>query len=302
MFSGYLQAAVYTGLNGVMGKKGWQWLFIMDGVISLPICLLGFFLIPDLPENTRAFYLSAEDRLLAVKRMNDIGRAPRRKLGWSIIKRVFMRWHVYALAILYIIAINAGSSSSINAFALWLKSQGYSIPQINVIPTGSSLVQLISTITLAILSDFLRSRALAMSIATSFGFLAYLLLAIWHIPTSLKFFAFFLKAASIGYSPLSMSWANEICSADAEERALVLGMMNASGYAVNTWLPFLTYPAVDAPRFKRGFTFSTVAYGMQFLITGLVAGLWRREKRMKEREGEGGSVVEGGLVVAIVDA
>jgi MFS transporter, ACS family, pantothenate transporter len=32
MFSGYLQAAAYTGLNGVHGKAGWQWLFIIDGL------------------------------------------------------------------------------------------------------------------------------------------------------------------------------------------------------------------------------------------------------------------------------
>jgi hypothetical protein len=38
MFSGYLQAAVYQGLNGTMEKAGWQWLFVMDGVISIPIC------------------------------------------------------------------------------------------------------------------------------------------------------------------------------------------------------------------------------------------------------------------------
>jgi ACS family pantothenate transporter-like MFS transporter len=31
MFSSYLQAAAYTGLNGVHGKAGWQWLFIIDG-------------------------------------------------------------------------------------------------------------------------------------------------------------------------------------------------------------------------------------------------------------------------------
>lgn len=74
--AGYLQAAVYKGLNGTLGKEGWQWLFIMDGVISLPICLLGFFLIPDLPENSRAFYLTEDDRDLAKKRMEEVGRAP----------------------------------------------------------------------------------------------------------------------------------------------------------------------------------------------------------------------------------
>jgi ACS family pantothenate transporter-like MFS transporter len=30
MFSGYLQAAVYKGLNGVHGFAGWQWLFVSN--------------------------------------------------------------------------------------------------------------------------------------------------------------------------------------------------------------------------------------------------------------------------------
>ncbi len=81
-----------------------------------------------------------------------------------------------------------------------------------------------------------------------------------------------------------MSWANEICSSDAEERAIVLGVMNASGYAFNTWLPFLTYPATEAPRFKRGFIYSTLAFVAQFGITWTVAALWRREKGRKKRE------------------
>jgi ACS family pantothenate transporter-like MFS transporter len=130
MFSGYLQAAVYTGLNGTLGKAGWQWLFIMDGVISLPICLAGFILIPDLPENTRAFYLSEDDAKLARKRMDNVGRAPRRTLGWSILRRVFTRWHVYGLTMLYIIFINTGPSSSINTLSLWLKANNWPITQI----------------------------------------------------------------------------------------------------------------------------------------------------------------------------
>jgi len=35
-------------------------LFIVDGVISLPIAIAGFFVLPDVPEITRAWYLSEE--------------------------------------------------------------------------------------------------------------------------------------------------------------------------------------------------------------------------------------------------
>jgi MFS family permease len=110
MFSGYLQAGVYKGMNGLHGLPGWKWLFIMDGIISLVVAIAGLWLIPDLPENSRAFYLSKDQIALAVKRMDDVGRAPRSKLGWSAFKRIFGRWHVYFLTVLYIIFINAVSA------------------------------------------------------------------------------------------------------------------------------------------------------------------------------------------------
>lgn len=37
MFSGYLQAGLYSGLNGKYGLSAWQWLFIFDGVIGIPV-------------------------------------------------------------------------------------------------------------------------------------------------------------------------------------------------------------------------------------------------------------------------
>lgn len=57
MISGYLMAAVYH-LGGRGGLAGWQWLFIIDGVISLPIALAGFFVLPDVPEICRVPYLT----------------------------------------------------------------------------------------------------------------------------------------------------------------------------------------------------------------------------------------------------
>lgn len=70
----------------------------------------------------------------------------------------------------------------------------------------------------------------------AFGLLSSILIATWNIPAGALWFAYFINRVAVPYGPLSMSWANEICGGDAEERALVLGIMNACGYAFNAWL------------------------------------------------------------------
>ncbi|KZF19279.1 major facilitator superfamily transporter [Xylona heveae TC161] len=305
MFSGYLQAAVYKGLNHVGGLAGWKWLFIMDGVISAPIAIAGFFLLPDTPDNTRVFYLTEKDRTLARDRMAAIGRAPRTRLGLSAFKRVFGRWHLYLFTLLYIIFINASPSSSVNPFSLWMKSEHFSVYKINTVPTAQSAIQLVTTIVLAILSDLFRKRAPFMAVSTFFGFLSSILLAVWAIPVGLKWFAFLILRGAVPYGPLSMAWVNEICGGDAEERAIVLGIMNAAGYAFNTFVPLLTYPQSHAPRFKRGFIYSTVAYGFaQPAITLAIAIMYhwwdipRKEKAKKKEDEEGGVIPNNGATAS----
>ena len=82
-------------------------------------------------------------------------------------------------------------------------------------------------------------------------------------------------------NPVLTVTSSEICSADAEERSIVLGIMNAFGYAVNAWLPYLVFPAVDAPRFHKGFIFSSVMFVAQAGITWAVWYMQKRDGRKK---------------------
>lgn len=137
-------------------------------------------------------------------------------------------------------------------------------------------------------SDRIRHRAGIMSISTLLGLFAAACLAVWRIPLGLKWVAMLLlQRASVPYGPLSMSWANEICGADAEERAVVIGVMNSMGYAFNAWVPLLTYPQVDAPTFRKGFVFTSCAFVAQFAITGTVAWFYQRDLERARRSGEG---------------
>ncbi|OOQ90646.1 pantothenate transporter [Penicillium brasilianum] len=277
MFSGYLQIAVYKNLNGILGKKGWQWLFIMDGVISLPIALAGFWLYPDFPHNTKAFYLKAKDREMARSRMERIGRAPVKKVGWDIFRRVFLRWHVYPLALLYIVYSNNGSSNSVNPLTLWLKAEGWSVSSLNLLPSGQAGVQLVASLILAFLSDFWRNRPLFLIIASFFGIFSSICIAIWHIPSGLRWFSLFLNRAAVPFGPLLLTWTNELCGSDAEERAIVIGIMNALGYAFNAWLPLLTYPQTDSPRFQKGWIWSSVAFALQIFGAW---GIWALQRSL----------------------
>lgn len=93
-----------------------------------------------------------------------------------------------------------------NPFSLWLKAEGYGVSLINIIPTATYAVQFVCTIVLAVLSDYWRNRPAAMSISTAGGLFAALVLAIWSIPSGLKWTAFMLSKFYVPYGPMAMSW------------------------------------------------------------------------------------------------
>lgn len=135
MFSGYLMAAVIN-LDGTDGYHGWQWLFIINTVISLPIALLGFIFFPDVPEICRAFYLSKEEIELGKKRMELEGRAQREPYTKAKFKKIFSSWHIYLLTLLYVLFNNGNGYGSQPVFADWLKLKGYSTVHVNTYPVS----------------------------------------------------------------------------------------------------------------------------------------------------------------------
>ncbi|KAF5978779.1 pantothenate transporter liz1 [Fusarium bulbicola] len=58
--SGFLQAAVHRTLDGSLGLPGWRWLCIICNCMSLPVALSVWWFLPDLPHNTKAWYITEE--------------------------------------------------------------------------------------------------------------------------------------------------------------------------------------------------------------------------------------------------
>ncbi|KAK4569375.1 hypothetical protein LTR86_003138 [Recurvomyces mirabilis] len=290
MYSGYLMAVVYH-LGGHGGLRGWQWLFIVDGVISLPIAISGYFLLPDFPENTRAFYFTAEERALGRKRMELEGRKPRAPYTSAKVKRIFSSWHIYLMALMYItFNNNAGSIPTFGESLLdtlrgqYLKASKepkYAIWQINVYPTATYGVQVITTLAYAWTSDsvFRQQRWPAIIIGGIVNIICTVSLAVWDIPVGWKWACFIMMGAGFGLSGMIMAWAHEVCTKDNEERALVIATMNEMAYVVQAWLPLIVWQQVDAPRYHKGYITVTCLSLVMILTALLVRQLHNRERK-----------------------
>jgi ACS family pantothenate transporter-like MFS transporter len=286
MFSGYLQAAAYKNLNGSLGRAGWQWLFIICGVISLPVGVLGYFFNPDFPETTRAFYFKQVEVEFAKQRLINEGYKALGASSWDRGKlfRIMSQWQFWVLPLGYFF-IQSSFPSQQPTFALWLKSEGYPIYDINVLPTGQSGIGVFVQIVAGMLSDspLLRGRRWQAILVMQGGtFFSAIILAIWNVPRKLKFAAFYLSYCSAGVPGIWYAWYPDLIPHDHEMRGFLIATSNMFSYINQIWYSDAVWRTIEAPRFKPGWI-AAATFGVAIMGTALLTR-WFEVRDVRKRE------------------
>lgn len=82
-FGGMMGGAIAQNMQNTAGLRGWQWLFIIEGLMAVVIGLSGYLLLPSYPHNTS--WLSQEERELAVARQAAQGKSIKPKpYSWKM--------------------------------------------------------------------------------------------------------------------------------------------------------------------------------------------------------------------------
>jgi ACS family pantothenate transporter-like MFS transporter len=159
MIGGFIQTGIHSSMDGLSGLSGWRWLFIIDGIITIPVAIYGFFLFPDTPRTTKAPYLTADEKALAISRVpENIERTP---ISLGFLKHCFSTWFWYFFVVLWMIAGETESFSSNALLSLYMKAhptKKYTVSQLNNYPTGVPAVGIVSTLFWATLTDFWGGR------------------------------------------------------------------------------------------------------------------------------------------------
>ncbi|KAI0742020.1 MFS general substrate transporter [Daedaleopsis nitida] len=280
-FSGLLAAAIIK-MNGVGGRAGYEWLFILEGLFTIVFGLVSYFLLPNTPVTVPA--LTDSEKRLVTKALRDDGiiLANEKDEHYTAAEllRTFMAPHVILMAI-------AGffSGASLSGLSTFLPSivvgLGYSGSRAQLMTVPPFAVSAVLSILTSIFSDYYGKRGLTIIFFAGLSAIGF---GIFYesFASNIRYGALFLLVPGtfcVG-APLGTWMANN--SAPLMRRATSIALLTTMtnlGSVLASWLFGFISPA---PRY----TSATVTLLVFQVATALLAGVnvtWlTRENKRKE--------------------
>ncbi|OHE93828.1 HK97 family phage prohead protease [Colletotrichum orchidophilum] len=285
--AGLIQAGASARLDGVHGLAGWRWMYIICSLITVPIGILGYFVIPGTPEQPNRLFLKRENIELSVERLKRAGHSSHGKFKLGNLKKVFFSWQFWGIVVVDVLFWNASIHTSSGSFLLWIKSLSrYSAAKVNELGTIAPALGIFYTLFVCFASDLVIGPAWAITLASAWNALGLLILVIWNVPEAAKWFAFSTIYASVAMSSVFHGWVNTQLRSSPAERSFTLVLINAISQSSTAWTPLLVFPTVEAPRYRKGFAF-TLACAVLLIVATHILRMYikRRDPQLENATG-----------------
>ncbi|KIJ17683.1 hypothetical protein PAXINDRAFT_111174 [Paxillus involutus ATCC 200175] len=206
-------------MDGVGGRRGWQWIFIIEGILTLMVSLVAYFIVPTWSHEAK--FLSEEERSRLLERLQaDSDAGSNQPFQWSSVRSAFEDHLVWAYAFLF-----HGYAFVLYSLSLFLPTiiagLGFKTWQAQLMSAPPNAVASLSIWATVWLSSRWNMRApfiIATAVAAIIG---YIILITCKTP-GLQYFGVHLAAAGIytGNS-LLLSWPGENVSGQTKRAVAV---------------------------------------------------------------------------------
>ncbi|CCH41671.1 putative transporter [Wickerhamomyces ciferrii] len=243
-------------MDGLHGLKGWQWLFIIEGCISVTGAILVLSALPN--DMTKAWFLNEEEQAYYLKRkqmqeMSFIKDQAPPKEDSKDIKAAFKDPKVYLSSISQFCAeiVFFGFSTFLPQI---VKAMGYSILKTQLLTIPIYVVGSISFIIIASASDYFKKRLPFLLCAACFPIIGYIILLASSGNAAKMGGVFILTVGAFAGPGLNLSWLNNNTAGDLKRATSVgiqLSIGNISGVVIGQ-----IYRSNDSPKYTLGHGFS----------------------------------------------
>lgn len=265
-FGGLLAAAI-AKMDGIGGKRGWAWIFILEGLATIIVGIVSYWMVHDFPD--QATFLTPDDRARVIRRLKADKQSSaehekfRMQYFWASVKD----WKTWAFAVIYM-----GCDGALYAFSLFLPSiinqLGYTSTKANLLSVPPYAVAAVVTVLIGWIADRTRQRGLCNILISIFGMLGFSMLLGSSSP-AVQYVGTFLGA--IGIYPCianTISWASNNVEG-VYKRGVTLGFVIGWGN-LNGVVSSNIYRGQDKPRYSLGHGV-VLAYLTIFLFGGSIA-------------------------------
>ncbi|THH33543.1 hypothetical protein EUX98_g636 [Antrodiella citrinella] len=287
-FSGLLAAAIHN-MNGIGGKPGWAWIFILEGLFTVICAVASFFILSDFPDTAK--FLNETERVWVVRRLQDDMKfsAGGEKFKFKFVKQSLLDWKTYFAMLIYM-----GFDGPLFAFSLFtptiINELGFEATAANLLSVPVYAWACLVTVAIGFLGDRIGHRAWINLALFGTGLIGYIILIASDIP-ALSYFACFLAASAIYPTiPNSVAWV----SANVEgsyKRSATLGMAIGWGN-LNGAVSSNVYRAQDKPwyRLGHGIVLAYIAIGF---LSSLAFYFYLKRENAARDAGLRDEVIEG---------
>ncbi|KAL4952173.1 putative MFS transporter [Aspergillus filifer] len=288
-FGGLLAAAIAL-MDGVGGKEGWAWIFILEGLATIVIGVLSFWMVYDFPDEAK--FLSPDNRKRVLRRLAEDQQASaeheqfKMAYFWSSLRD----WKTYTGMMIYM-----GADGCLYAFSLFvptiINELGYTSIHAQLLSVPPYAAAAILTVAVGFIADRTRQRGICNMLVSLLGITGFAMLLGAKTPGA-KYAGTFLGAMGI-YPAISntISWTSNNVEG-VYKRGVTLGFVIGWGN-LNGIVSSNIYRGADKPDYYPGHG-TVLAYLVLFQFGGSVIQyfLLRRENA-KRRRGERDAWVEG---------
>ncbi|KAL4782314.1 major facilitator superfamily domain-containing protein [Aspergillus varians] len=262
--------------------KGWQWLFIVEGAMTLIIGVIAFWWLPN--NGQTAWFLNERERAAASARLlRDTSSEVETKLE---LKAAFQTWSDWKFPIWAVITFTypVAYATAMNFFPLIVSRLGYDTVKTNLWTVAPNLVGAVILLCVAKSSDIFRERSLHIIFSLVVSLVGMLILASIDVVNNkaVSYFACFLLAAG-AYIPscLVHAWHNNNNTNEnsrAANTGLFVGLGNLAGI-----LSAATFRTEYAPKYIPTLA-ATCACNAVCIVATAFMGVWMRlENRRRDR-------------------
>lgn len=294
-FGNLIAAGILKGLNGARGLRPWQWLYIIEGVITVAIGLTIMVVLPDFPTTWRL--LTPEMKHVANRRLAvDAAEADVDEPGAASqikgLKLAFTDIKTYILAVAYMCI--TGASGFQNYFPTLTATLGYNHVISLLLVAPPYVFMTLYSYAHSIVSDKVGNRFWFFVYPvpiTIIGFLVFM----FTNSFGARYFSTFLFVFVFAMNGTIYAWIGAAIPRPPAKRAAAYAFINSLGNSASIWTPF-TYRPKDSPHYRPALGICIALQAIAAILAVWLRVLLQREnKRLDRMENEDVQLTEKDL-------